>query len=99
MKRTTKTVLIDLVAKRLDHSIHKMHISSVVNIFIDEMKHDIKSGNNIKIDNFGIFKVKKLKSKRINNIHLHKLQYTKQTYSITLSLSNNITQYLRKKVQ
>lgn len=91
MSKIKKYKLIQLVSKKIEYSIHQLHILSVVNIFIEEMMKDLKNDKKIKIINFGTFELNKIKPKKIQNIITKKPQITKQTNALRFKLFRKIS--------
>lgn len=74
-----------------------MHIFSIINIFFDEIARELNSGAEINIPNFGIFKIKTLKSKRIRSVYSDKLKMVKKTKVLRFKLDKKLNKYLVKK--
>jgi nucleoid DNA-binding protein len=59
-----KRALWRYVNKKIKHIIHHHHVFSVLTILFDEIIKDLKRGKDIRIVNFGTFKLKDLKPRR-----------------------------------
>lgn len=93
-QRFTKNKLWALVSKKINHSIHRLHIISVINILIDEMIKELKRGNKIKIPGFGTFSINELKPKKIRSVVSKKIKFAQRTKSLRFRLSRNLSKYL-----
>jgi nucleoid DNA-binding protein len=89
-----KQNLVRFIATKLNNQINKFHILSVINILIDEMLNDLKSGKEVKITNFGTFSIKGLKSKQIRNVVSKKLINNSSVKSLRFSLSKKLSKLI-----
>lgn len=96
-QRFTKNKLWGLVSKKLNYSIHRLHILSIINILIDEMIKELKQGNEIKIPGFGTFTVNELKPKKIRSVVSKKIKFAQRTKSLRFRLSRTLSKYLSKR--
>lgn len=91
----TKRQLFQLVINKLKgKKIHKYHIISVINIFVDEMINELKIGNKIKIDNFATFQLNVLPPRIIWSIVSRKKMMTRGVRALRIKLAKNLKKYL-----
>ena len=92
-----KSTLWVLITKKINYSVHRLHVRTIVRILIEELIKDLKQGKEIKIINFGIFKLKDLKPKKIRSVSTKKIKFVKRTKSLRLKLTRTISKYLSNK--
>lgn len=85
------------ITRRINHSVHRLHVISIINILIEELVKELRIGNEIKLPNFGIFKIKELKPKKIRNIATKDIKFVKRTKALRFRLSRKISKYLSNK--
>lgn len=90
----SKTDLWHMVAKRINHNVHRLHVISIITILIEEIIKDLKLGKEVKIPNFGILRLKDLKPKKIRSISTKEIKFVKRTKSLRFRLSRNLSKYL-----
>jgi nucleoid DNA-binding protein len=91
----TKRQLFQLVINKLKGKhIHKYHTISVINIFIDEMINELKSGNKIKIDNFATFQLNQLKPKMVWSYVSKKMMMGRAVKAMRIKLDKKLKKYL-----
>jgi nucleoid DNA-binding protein len=83
-----------MITKKINHSIHRLHVMSIISVLIDEMIKELKRGGEIKIPNFGTLKINDLKPKKIRSISTNKIKFAKRTKSLRFRLSKKISKYL-----
>lgn len=83
-----------MITKKINHSIHRLHVMSIISVLIDEMIKELKRGGEIKIPNFGTLKINNLKPKKIRSISTNKIKFAKRTKSLRFRLSKKISKYL-----
>lgn len=93
--RIDKYKLFNLVFQKLN--IHRLHVFSVLNILIDELIKELRTGNSIKINNFGEFKLKSIKPKKIRNIATGQIKFIKTTKVLRFKLADKLVKLLGKK--
>jgi len=86
-----------MITKTINHSIHRLHVMSIISILIDEMIKELKNGKEIKIPNFGTLKVNDLKPKKIRSIATNKIKFARRTKSLRFKLTRKISKYLSNK--
>lgn len=91
-----KTKLIKIICKELNNSITYFHILSVINIFIEELITEIEKKKIIKVPNFGKFKLKQMKSKKIINVLTNKPQQTAPSSVLRFTLTKKLRTYLKR---
>jgi nucleoid DNA-binding protein len=74
--------------------IHKYHIISVINIFVDELINELKTGNKIKIDNFATFQLNQLKPKMVWSIVSRKMMMGKAVRALRIKLSQKLKKHI-----
>jgi nucleoid DNA-binding protein len=94
---TNKRKLYSLICKDLNHIIHHLHIFSVINILIEEIIIDLKSGKEIDIGNFGIFSLKELKPKKIISIINREIKFVDRTVALRFNIARKLTNLLKNK--
>jgi nucleoid DNA-binding protein len=90
----SKRKLWQYVNIKINRIIHHYHVFSVIAILFDEMISDLKAGKDIKIHNFGVLKLKKLKSRRHFNVVQQKVVLSKPHKILRFLLAPHI----RKKI-
>ena len=93
-----KKKLWRLIIKDLNYSIHISHIFSVINILIDELIRELKSGKEISIKNFGVFKIKTLKPKKIISVRTGKVKFVERTKALRFVIAKRLTKLIRKSI-
>jgi len=86
-----------MITRKINHSIHRLHVMSIISILIDEMTKELKSGGEIKIPNFGTLRLNDLKPKKIRSISTNKIKFARRTKSLRFRLSKKISKYLSNK--
>jgi nucleoid DNA-binding protein len=94
-KNIQKLKIVAFVSRRLRKSIGYFHILSVINILVEELIVELKIKREIKIPNFGTFRLKPLKPKRIKSVVSEKTILTKPSNSLRFKLSRNVIRYLK----
>ena len=64
----SKRKLSFLVAKKLNHNIHHIHVSNVISLFIDGFMDELQKRQRIDIPNFASFRLEKSKPRKFHNI-------------------------------
>jgi nucleoid DNA-binding protein len=95
--RYNKKGLWKLIIKNAHSKIHRLHTISIINILIEEIVDELKSGNEIDIENFGTLKIKKIKPKKITTVNEKKIKFVKGIYLLRFVLPPHISKYLSKK--
>jgi nucleoid DNA-binding protein len=54
-KTLNKRKLVDMIARNLNHTIHRAHISNVISMFADDFLTELQQKQKIKIGNFCVF--------------------------------------------
>lgn len=94
-----KSNLINLVANEIDGQIHKMHIISIINILIEEICNDLLAGKEVKIKNFGTFRLSGLKSKKIISVISKEPKFTKKSSSLRFRMARKFYNYIHNMTQ
>lgn len=102
MKKPFKTInkrkLTFLIAKKLEHQIHHIHIANILSLFIDEFIIELQKKQKIDIPNFCSFRLEKTKPRKFHNIQKRRMSIStgKPLLKIKLSrsLRNKIVQNL-----
>jgi nucleoid DNA-binding protein len=92
-----KTSLWRLVTKRINHGVHRLHVISIISILIEEIIKDLKQGKDVKITNFGTFKLKELKPKKVRSIATKQIKFVGRTKSLRFRLTRRLSKYLSNK--
>lgn len=93
----TKRQLFQLVINELKgYGIHKYHIISIINIFLEEMVIEIKNGGKVKIGNFATFALSVLKPRRMRDIISGKMIVSKTVRAMRIKLDNRLKKVLIK---
>lgn len=92
----TKRQLYQLVIDKLkSKGIHKYHIISIINIFIEEMIKEIKIGNKIKIGNFATFGLVDLKSKMLFSVSSKIMKLGKASRALRIKLDRKLIKIIK----
>jgi nucleoid DNA-binding protein len=94
---TNKRKLHSLICKDLNHIIHHLHIFSVINILIEEIIKELKSGNEIDIGNFGIFSIKELRPKKIISLTNREVKFVDRTKVLRFKIARKLTKLIKNK--
>ena len=87
----TKRQLFQLVINELKGKhIHKYHIISVINIFLEEMVNELKMNGKVEIGNFATFVISSLKPRRMRDIVSGKMMVSKSVKTLRIKLKKNI---------
>jgi len=81
----------------MKHSIHRLHVVSIMSILIEELIKDLMQGKDIKIPNFGTFRLKELKPKKIKNITTKEIKFARRTNALRFRLTRKLSRYLSKR--
>jgi nucleoid DNA-binding protein len=92
-----KRDVTQLISKRIGYITHSAHIASVINILLDEIGHELKTGRSIEIDNFGTFELSKIKSKSIQSVVNGIEIVTKPATVLRFRLSRKLKKWLSNK--
>lgn len=87
-----------LLIKKLNHFIHNLHVLSVISILIEEMKKDLIAGKEIRITNFGTFKLKQTNPKQFKNVVSGKMEQSKTKNKLELKLAKGLAKYIGNKI-
>jgi nucleoid DNA-binding protein len=93
-QRYTKNKLWLLITKRINHSVHRLHVLSIISILIEEIIAELKSGKEVKISNFGTFRISKLKPKKIISVATKEVAFAKKTKALRFRLTRRLSKYL-----
>lgn len=93
----TKLKITQLVSKYTNGFVHRLHIMSVINIFIDEMIIELKNFSNIKITGLGTFSIVELKPKRIRSVVSGEIKFAAKTKSLRFTLDRKLERFLLAK--
>jgi nucleoid DNA-binding protein len=96
-KRISKYNFLKYVSKKSGYTIHKLHIFAIINILIDEMIKELKTGKPIKIEGFGTFHLNSLKPKKIRSVYSKKIKFAQKTKSLRFKLTKDLSKYLIEK--
>lgn len=91
-----KDNLFRLIKEELDGNISYSDISSVINIFIDEFKKELKAKKRISIFNFGYLQLKSFNPKIIKDIATGLDKMSGAYSALRLKLSRNAIRYINK---
>jgi nucleoid DNA-binding protein len=94
-KNIQKLKIVAFVSRKLENTIAYFHIFSVINILVEELIIELKTKREIKIPNFGTFRLKSLKPKKIKSVVNNQTILTKPSNSVKFKLSRNIIRYLK----
>ena len=89
-----KHQLFPLISRKVKNVIHKFHIISIINIFIDEMIVELKKGNPINIGGFGTFRLKKMQDKVSHNVVSRTKTLLTGKNKLRLKLAKNLKKIL-----
>jgi nucleoid DNA-binding protein len=93
--KINKKYILDEISKRLNQSIHKSHIRSIINILIEEIVKELKNGNDIIIKGFGNLSLKKLKVRKMISIN-NNIKFARRTKSLRFSLTRKISKLVKQ---
>lgn len=96
-QKVNKSKLWALVCNKIGYTIHRLHVLSVINILIDEMIKELKSGKEIKIKNFGVVQLNILKPKKIRSVATNNIKFVKRTKSLRFRLARRLAKFLSRK--
>jgi len=82
MSNIDKRKLISLIYQKLQKKVPSSHISSIVNIFVEEFWNELQTKKVINIDNFGKFIYKKTKPRRYFDIVRSKVAISNGRYKL-----------------
>ena len=85
------------VSKKVEYTVNKLHIFAIINILIDEMVKELKSGKSINIEGFGTFCINNLKPKKIRSVYSNKIKFAQKTKALRFKLSKDLEKYLVEK--
>lgn len=85
-----KRSLWKYVNKKIKRSIHHAHVFSVICIMFEEMIKDLILGKEIKITNFGTFRLKEMKPRKYHNVKYRCLVQSDAHNILRFSLSSKI---------
>lgn len=72
-----KRILWKYVNLKIHRSIHYYHVFSIITILFDELLEDLKSGQEIKIFNFGSLQLKNTNPRRYHDVRFKKILLSK----------------------
>lgn len=94
MKKLSKTLnkrkLTFLVAKRLNHTVHHIHIANIVSMFIDEFLITLEQNGKINIPNFCIFKLETSKPRKFHNVQKRRFAISTGKSILKIKLSRSL---------
>ncbi len=94
MKKQSKILnkrnLSFLVAKKLNHTIHHIHIANVISMFIDEFMIELQQKEQINISNFCSFKLEKSKPRKFHNVRKRRFAVSSGTSLLKIKLSRSL---------
>lgn len=97
MKRFNKTIIWQMVSRKINHSIHRLHVLAIINIFLEEFAKDLIAGKKIRIPNFGTFQLNELLPKKTRSIYSNEIKFVKRTKALRLKLDKKLAKYLSNK--
>lgn len=86
----SKRKLVFLVAKKLDHTIHHIHVSNVISLFIDGFMDDLQKKERIDIGNFGSFRIERTKPRKFHNVHKRRFAVSTGNPRLKIKLSRSL---------
>jgi nucleoid DNA-binding protein len=98
MRHISRLKITEMVGKKLGYKINRFHIRAIVGLLVDEIIAELISGGQIKIDNFGMITLNKLKPRRIREVNSGKLKIASRTKAIRFKIDKNLNKYLVQKV-
>ena len=87
-----------MVRAKVPKSIDKKSITSILHVFFDEFLNDLKSGVEVKINNFGIFRKKNHPPRRHMNIWTKEIGMSKGRDFLQLALDGKVKTFLKEKI-
>lgn len=91
-----KKKFLTYISKKIKKSVNYLYILSVVSTLFEEIVEDLKNGKELKIHNFGILRLKKLKSKKYHNVAFRKMKIAPETKALKFILFKKIRKNLCK---
>jgi nucleoid DNA-binding protein len=90
----SKRFLWHYVNKKINRIVHHAHVLSIISILFEELLADLKAGKIIKIHNFGILTLKKMKPKTYFNVKERKFMQSGGGKVLKFTLSPKIKKKL-----
>lgn len=84
------------VNKTLNYKIHSAHVLAIINLLFDEIIKELLAGNEIKIGNFGILKLKNTKPRKYHNVVNSKIMESKGGKVLRFIISSKLSKFLIK---
>lgn len=78
-------------------SIDRRHIFAVICILIEEIREELKNGKEIEVKNFGTFRLKQQKPRKIRKVSNGKIGFGKSVNILRFRLAHNLVRYLKGK--
>lgn len=71
--RYNKELFVNYVVNKMDRTINESHINSVITILFEEVMADFMQRKRFKIGNFGVFSLKKMRSRKYFDFRFQKV--------------------------
>jgi nucleoid DNA-binding protein len=94
----SKRALWHYVNKKINRSIHHMHVLSVISILFEEIIIDLRSGKPLEIFNFGVLSLKRSNPKMYYNVVYKKMMKSKGRNIMKFSLIPKIKTKISKEI-
>jgi nucleoid DNA-binding protein len=86
----SKRKLAFIVAKRLNHNIHHIHILNVISMFVDGFMDELQKKERIDIANFGSFRLECTKPRKFHNVQKRRLAVSAGKPQLKIKLSRSL---------
>lgn len=94
MKKLSRTLnkrkLTFLVAKKLNHTIHHIHVANIISMFVDEFVSELEQKEKINIPNFCSFKLEQSKPRKFHNVQKRRFAISTGKSIIKIKLSRSL---------
>lgn len=87
-----------LLTKETNRFVHSFHIMAVMSILIDEIRKDLVAGKDIKIANFGTFKLKQTNQRNFKSVVTNNIETSKRKNKLELKLMPKLARYIARKI-
>jgi nucleoid DNA-binding protein len=89
-KILNKRKLSFIIAKKLNHTIHHIHIANIISLFVDEFMNQLEQKEKINVPNFCTFKLETNKPRRFYNIKKRRFAVSTGTLRMKVKLSRSL---------
>lgn len=96
--RVDKIKIWRKLTKELKGTVQLYHIFAVMSILVDEIKKYLLDGNDIKIKNFGTFKLRKTNERQFKSVQTNKYEISKPKNKLELKLSHKLGKFIANKI-